>query len=44
MMMRLLKCIIKPLMCGETMVAMTEYCDNVMVTYMEEYCDTESIL
>ena len=38
------KCIIKTLMCGGTMVAMTEYCDNVMVTYMEKYCDTGSIL
>jgi hypothetical protein len=34
-MTRLLKCIIDPLMCGRTMVAMTDYCDNVMVIYME---------
>ena len=40
----LLKCIIEPLMCGETIVAMTEYCDNIMVTYMDEYCDTRRIL
>ena len=32
-MTRLLKCIIDPLMCGRTMVAMTEYCDT------EVYCD-----
>ena len=44
MMIRLLKCIIETLMSGGTMVAMTKYCENVMVTYMEEYGDTESIL
>jgi hypothetical protein len=25
-------------------IAMKEYCDNVMVTYMEEYCDTGRLL
>jgi hypothetical protein len=42
MMIQLLKCIIETLMCGGTMVAMTKCCDNVLVTYMEEYGDTEA--
>ena len=42
MMIQLLKCIIETLMCGgTTMVALTKCCDNVLVTYMEEYGDTE---
>ena len=42
MMIQLLKCIIETLMCGgTTMVAVTKCCDNVLVTHMEEYGDTE---